>query len=152
MPNPVNFTAPVAQFTRILTGLMSLCTRPRSWSLPRATAMPMARRKKRSTSMGAPSSRSSGSPPGSSSTSMDPPLSEMGSSGLPPHAPSSSSFNPYSCARRRLVGEELAGQAMHIEGFGRHVALGIDMPVKGLPGRHAVEYLDAADFDQPVTA
>jgi hypothetical protein len=41
---------------------------------------------------------------------------------------------------------------MHIEGFGRHVALGIDMPVKGLPGRHAVEYLDAADFDQPVTA
>ena len=34
--------------------------------------MPMARRKKRPTSMGAPSSRSSGSPPGSSSTSIGP--------------------------------------------------------------------------------
>src|SRR6202034_3264900 len=41
---------------------------------------------------------------------------------------------------------------MHGEGFGRHVALGIDMPVKGLASRHAVENLDAADFDQPVTA
>ena len=70
MPNPVSRTCPSAQFTRILAGLMSLWMRPRWWSLPRAAAMPMARRKKRPTSMGAPSSRSSGSPPGSSSTSM----------------------------------------------------------------------------------
>ncbi len=41
---------------------------------------------------------------------------------------------------------------MHREGFGRHVALGIDVPVKGLAGRHAVENLDTADFDQPVAA
>jgi hypothetical protein len=26
------------------------------------------------------------------------------------------------------------------------------MPMKGLAGRHAVENLDTADFDQPVTA
>ena len=29
MPNPVSRTSPVAQITRILGGLMSLCTRPR---------------------------------------------------------------------------------------------------------------------------
>ena len=51
---------------------------------------------------------------------------------------------------QRLVGEELAGKAMHIEGLGRHVPLGIDVAVKRLPCRHAVEYLDTADFDQPV--
>ena len=70
MPKPVSRTCPSAQFTRILAGLMSLWTRPRWWSLPSAAAMPMARRRKRPISIGAPSSRSSGSPPGSSSTSM----------------------------------------------------------------------------------
>jgi len=38
---------------------------------------------------------------------------------------------------------------MHRECFRRHVALRIEMPVKGLPGRHAIDYLDAADFNQP---
>ena len=41
---------------------------------------------------------------------------------------------------------------MHGEGFRRHVAFGIEMPMKGLPGRHAVENLDTADFNQPVAA
>ena len=51
---------------------------------------------------------------------------------------------------QRLVGEELAGKAVHRERFGRHVALWIEVAVKGLAGRHAVENLDAADLDQPV--
>jgi hypothetical protein len=37
---------------------------------------------------------------------------------------------------------------MHRECFRRHVALRIEMPVKGLPGRHAIDHLDAADFNQ----
>jgi hypothetical protein len=41
---------------------------------------------------------------------------------------------------------------MHGEGFGRHVALGIDVAVKSLAGRHPVEDFDAADLDQPVAA
>ena len=53
-------------------------------------------------------------------------------------------------SEQRLVGEELAGKTMHRECFGRHVALWIEMPVKGLPGRHAIDHLDAADFNQPV--
>ena len=81
MPNPVSQTCPSALFTRIWAGLRSLWTRPRWWSLPNAATMPMARRRKRPTSIGAPSSRSSGSPPGSSSTSMVCPRSRMSSSG-----------------------------------------------------------------------
>ena len=54
--------------------------------------------------------------------------------------------------KQRLAGEELGRQAMHVKGLRRHVALGIDVAVKGLPGRHAVEDLDAADLDQPVAA
>ena len=54
--------------------------------------------------------------------------------------------------KQRLVGEEFAGKTVHGEGFRRHVALGIDVPMKGLPRRHAVENLDAADLDQPVAA
>ena len=38
------------------------------------------------------------------------------------------------------------------KGLRRHVPFGIEIAVKGLPGRHAVENLDAADFDQPVPA
>jgi len=39
---------------------------------------------------------------------------------------------------------------VHGVGFRRHVALGIDVPMEDLPRRHAIEYLDAADLDQPV--
>src|SRR5947209_16889117 len=39
---------------------------------------------------------------------------------------------------------------MHREGFRRHLALGIEVAVKGLAGWHAIEDLDAADLDQPV--
>ncbi len=52
----------------------------------------------------------------------------------------------------RLVGEELPGKTMHGKRFSRHVALGIEIPMKGLAGRHPVENLDAADFNQPVAA
>ncbi len=51
-----------------------------------------------------------------------------------------------------LLGQELGRQAVHGERFRRHVAFGIDVDVKGLARRHAVEDLDAADFDQPVAA
>jgi hypothetical protein len=39
---------------------------------------------------------------------------------------------------------------VHGEGFGRHGALGIEVPVKSLARRHAIENLDAANFDQAV--
>ena len=39
---------------------------------------------------------------------------------------------------------------MHGEGFGGHIPLGIEMPMKGLAGRHAIEYLDAANLHQPI--
>src|SRR5882757_4599252 len=39
---------------------------------------------------------------------------------------------------------------MHGERFRRHLALGIDVTVKGLAGRHAVEDFDATDLDQTV--
>ena len=85
---------------------MSLCTRPRRWTLPSAAAMLIARRRKLPTSMGAPRRRSSGSPPGSSNTSMVRPRSRPSSSGRTAQAPSNSSFNPYSWARRaRLAGD-----------------------------------------------
>ena len=73
-PNPVSRTCPSAQFTRRWAGFRSLCTRPRAWSLPREAAMPTAKGRKLPTAMGVPSSRSSGSPPGSSSMSMLLPL------------------------------------------------------------------------------
>ena len=41
---------------------------------------------------------------------------------------------------------------MHGKRFGRHIALGIDVAVKSLAGRHAVDDLDAADLDQAVAA
>ena len=52
--------------------------------------------------------------------------------------------------KKRLVGQELAGKTVHGESFGRHVAFRIDVPMKGLSGRHPVENLDAADFNQPI--
>ena len=51
-----------------------------------------------------------------------------------------------------LLARNSARQPVHGKGFRRHVALGIDVAVKGLPGRHAVEDLDAADLDQPIAA
>ena len=42
MPKPVSHTSPVAVFTRILAGLMSLWMRPRWCTLPRAAATPTA--------------------------------------------------------------------------------------------------------------
>ena len=53
---------------------------------------------------------------------------------------------------QRLVGKELAGKAVHGEGFGRHGTFRIDVAVKGLSGRHAIDHLDTADFNQPVAA
>src|SRR3954454_11215400 len=55
-------------------------------------------------------------------------------------------------SKQRLVGKELAGQAVHRKSFRRHLALGIDVTMKGQSGGHAVEYLDATDLDQPVAA
>ena len=42
-------------------------------------------------------------------------------------------------------------KTVHGEGFRRHVALRIDVPMKGVPrSRLAIDNLDAADFDQSV--
>ena len=54
MPNPVSRVSPSGQFTRILAGLMSLWTRPCRCASPSAAAMPIARRRKRPASIGAP--------------------------------------------------------------------------------------------------
>jgi hypothetical protein len=41
---------------------------------------------------------------------------------------------------------------MHGKRFRRHVTLGIDVAVEGLPRRHAIVDLDAANLDQPIAA
>lgn len=74
MPKPISHTWPVAQLTSTLAGLMSLWIRPRPWSWPSAAHRPTARRKNCVHSIGLPSSRSRGSPPGSASTSIVRPL------------------------------------------------------------------------------
>ena len=48
----------------------------------------------------------------------------------------------------KLVLEELIAEAVDRERLGRHAALGIEIAVKGLAGRYAVDQLDTADFDQ----
>ncbi len=53
---------------------------------------------------------------------------------------------------QRLVRQKFRRQTMHIEGFLRHVALWIKVDMEGLPGRHAIDHLDAADLDQPIAA
>src|SRR5690348_5273051 len=53
---------------------------------------------------------------------------------------------------QRLVRQELGREAVNRKGFGRHLPLRIDVAVKGLTGRHAVDQLDTADFDQAVAA
>jgi hypothetical protein len=51
----------------------------------------------------------------------------------------------------RLVLQERGRQAVHLDGIGRHVALGIDVAVEDPAGRDVVEQLDGADLDHPVT-
>jgi hypothetical protein len=53
---------------------------------------------------------------------------------------------------QRFVGEELAGKTVHGIGFSRHFALGIEMPMKGLAGRHAIENLDTTNLNQSIAA
>jgi hypothetical protein len=50
----------------------------------------------------------------------------------------------------RLVRKERGGKPVDRFGGGRHVAIGIEIAVKSFTGRHPVDHLDAADFDQPV--
>src|SRR5262249_21844127 len=50
----------------------------------------------------------------------------------------------------RLVLEELARQAVDGNGLGRHIALGIEVAMKALPARNAIDELDAADLHQSV--
>ena len=50
----------------------------------------------------------------------------------------------------RLVLEELARQAVDGGGLGGHVALGIEIAMKALPARNAIDELDAADLHQSV--
>ena len=50
----------------------------------------------------------------------------------------------------RLVLEELARQAVDGGGLGRHVTLGIEIAMKALPARNAIDELDAADLHQSV--
>src|SRR5215831_14841291 len=51
----------------------------------------------------------------------------------------------------RLVLEGLARQAVDGDGLGRHVALGIDVAMKGLSARNAIDELDAADLHQSMS-
>ena len=51
---------------------------------------------------------------------------------------------------QRLVLEKFGRQAVHLERAVRHVALGIEIVVKGVAGRKAVDQFDAADLDQPI--
>src|SRR5579863_1338161 len=51
---------------------------------------------------------------------------------------------------QRLVVEKLAGQAVNLERLLRHVALRIEVTVKGLAGREAIDEFNAANFDQAI--
>ena len=53
---------------------------------------------------------------------------------------------------QRLVAQELAREAVHGDRFRMDVALGVDVAVELAAGGDAVDDLDAADLDQPVTA
>jgi hypothetical protein len=39
---------------------------------------------------------------------------------------------------------------VHCHGLGIDLALRVDVPMEGLPGRHAIENLDTADLDQSI--
>src|SRR5262249_30257419 len=53
-------------------------------------------------------------------------------------------------SEERLVLEELARQAVDGNGFGRNIALRIEIAMKTLPARYAIDGLDAADLHQSV--
>jgi hypothetical protein len=53
---------------------------------------------------------------------------------------------------QRFVGEEFGRQPVNLKCLLRHRTFGIDVTMEDLTGRHAVEDLDAADFDQPIAA
>src|SRR5262249_15923996 len=52
--------------------------------------------------------------------------------------------------KERLVFEKLGRQAVDRNGFGRHLPLRIEIAMKPLPGRNAIDELDAADFHHPM--
>src|SRR6185312_10782407 len=52
---------------------------------------------------------------------------------------------------RRMLRQELGGEAVHFFRFGRDVALRIDIAMEGAPGRQMVEQLDAGDLDDAVS-
>ncbi len=98
-------TWPVVVFTRTLGGLRSLWIRPRSCKWPSAVASSTATRRNCVISMGPWMSRSRGSPPGFSSTSIVWPLCRESASGRTAHDPSSAVLIEYSCSiRLRLSG------------------------------------------------
>ena len=50
----------------------------------------------------------------------------------------------------RVLAEEVIAQAMHVERFFRHQALGVDVLVIDAPRGHFVEQFDRANFDDAV--
>src|SRR5262249_26407730 len=50
----------------------------------------------------------------------------------------------------RLVLEKISREAMDCDYLGRHVALRINVAMKALPGRDAIDELDAADLHDPM--
>jgi hypothetical protein len=82
---------------------MSLWIRPCWWSLPSAAARPTAKRKNRFNSIGSPRSRSSGSPPGSSSISIGRPSRRARVRGRAAQSESSSARRAYSCSSRSKI-------------------------------------------------
>jgi hypothetical protein len=97
---PVSHAPPPARSTETFAGLMSLWTRPRSCASRSATTSAIAMRRNCAVSNGRPRSRSSGSPPGSSSTNMARSPSRTNSSGRAAHVLSRSSLNACSLVRR----------------------------------------------------
>ena len=52
--------------------------------------------------------------------------------------------------KHRVLLQKFQRQAVDVESLDRHVPFGIDVFVKGAPGREPVQQLDAADLHQPV--
>src|SRR5208283_5108801 len=89
--------------TRMLAGLISLWIRPCRASLPSAAARPTPKRRNRLNSIGCPRSRSSGSPPGSSSMSIVRPSERARVRGRAAQSEASSSRRAYSCSSRSKI-------------------------------------------------
>jgi hypothetical protein len=51
----------------------------------------------------------------------------------------------------RLVAKEIGGEAVHVVGLLRHVALGIHMAMPSAARRNAIDEFDAADLDDAMT-